>query len=450
MTGYGESILVVDDDPFIQQALKDRLESLGYPVLPANSGKRALEAFQRHEPNLVLLDIEMPDIKGIEVLKEFHRQAPDVPVVMITAYGSVDLVVEAMRAGAYDFIPKPFEQDQIAHVVEKAMERQRLKRGVEVFSQEIDQRHQLISGASPKLASAIATAKKAAAARSTVLLLGESGVGKEIFARAIHNWSERKTAPFVAINCVGIAKDLLENELFGHEKGAYTGAHERKKGKFEIANGGTVFLDEIGDISMEMQTKLLRFLEMRQFERVGGNDTISVDVRIVAATNRDLEAAVKTGQFREDLFYRLNVVAIELPPLRERTEDIVPLANYFLSRYAKECGKDFTAISQETIDRLLAHRWPGNVRELANIIERAVVMGKPPTINIEDLPTAMIADDPEAGAAPSSYHDFIEAFRRDLVKKTLDQNQGNRSATARQLGIERSYLLKLLKSLNIS
>lgn len=452
MNSYGESILVVDDDPFIQQALRDRLESLGYRVQQANNGKSALESFQRHEPNLVLLDIEMPDIKGVEVLKEICRQGTDVPVVMITAYGSIDLVVEAMKAGAYDFIPKPFEQDQIAHVVEKAMERQRLKRGVEVYASEIDRRHHLVLGDSPKMASVIDTAKKAAAARSTVLLLGESGVGKEIFARAIHNWSERRDAPFVAINCVGLARDLLESELFGHERGAFTGAHQRKKGKVELANGGTVFLDEVGDISAELQAKLLRFLQERQFERVGGNESIDVDVRVIAATNRDLDAAVEAGQFREDLYYRLNVVAIELPPLCERKEDIATLANYFVRRFAKECGKEFTAISEETMQRLRTHSWPGNVRELANVIERAVVMGQPPTVNIEDLPQALHGDETEEPiiTEPSSYHEKVLAFRRELLVKTLQLTQRNRTAAAKLLGLERSYFLKLIKSFEIS
>ena len=312
-----ETILVVDDDPYIQKALEDRLASLGYGVLVSADGIDALEVFERHRPQLILLDIELPGMKGLDVLKEIHSRDTDVPIIMITAYGSIDLAVQAMKDGAYDFIPKPFKSGHIGLVVQKAMERQRLRREVDVLSQEVDRRYSFVTGNSAKMIKVIEAAKKAAASRSTVLLLGESGTGKELFARAIHNWSDRKDRPFVAINCVGLSKDLLESDLFGHEKGAFTGAHQLKKGKVELAHGGTVFLDEIGDVSADLQTKLLRFLQEREFERVGGTQAIRVDVRIIAATNRDLQSAMKEGRFREDLYYRLNVVPITLPPLRE-------------------------------------------------------------------------------------------------------------------------------------
>ena len=293
-------------------------------------------------------------------------------------------------------------------------------------------------------------AKKAAASRSTVLLLGESGTGKEIFARAIHNWSDRKNKPFIAINCVGLSKELLESELFGHEKGAFTGALLLKKGKMELAHGGTLFLDEVGDISTELQTKLLRFLQEREFERVGGTKPISVDVRVIAATNRDLESAVKNGSFRQDLFYRLNVVPLILPPLRKRKEDIPGLANYFLRRFATETKKNFTGISEEALKKLIAYEWPGNVRELANVIESAVVLGQGPELGSHDLPAKVISTMPDASRDCFSYHGAIDGYRRELIVRTLAQTQGNRAAAAKILGLQRTYLSRLIKTLEIN
>ncbi len=452
MTALGETILVVDDDPYIQEALGDRLESLGYRVSRASDGQQALELIDHQDPQMVFLDIEMPRMKGLDVLREIRKREKDFPVVMITAYGSIDLAVEAMKEGAYDFIPKPFKANHIALVVEKAMERQRLRREKEVLSEEVDKRYRLVAGDSTKLNAAIGAAKKAAASKSTILLLGESGTGKELFARAIHNWSDRKDRPFIAINCVGLSKELLESELFGYEKGAFTGASQLKRGKIEIANGGTVFLDEVGDISEELQAKLLRFLQEREFERVGGTQLIRVDVRIIAATNRNLEAAVKEGRFREDLFYRINVVPIVLPPLRGRKEDVPSLAQFFMQRFSIEAKKSFTAISQEALEALHAYDWPGNVRELANVIERAVVLGQPPTIQIEDLSPGIVAAEAETGSpsTPQSYHESIDEYRREVIVNALAQTQGNRAAASRLLGLQRSYLLRLMKSFDIS
>jgi len=350
MEAIGETILVVDDDPYIQEALGDRLESLGYSVTRASDGKQALEFIDRQDPQMIFLDIEMPGMKGIDVLKEIRKREKDFPVVMITAYGSIDLAVEAMKEGAYDFIPKPFKAGHIAAVVNKAIERQRLRREKAVLSEEVDKRYRLVAGSGAKLDAAVVAAKKAAVSKSTILLLGESGTGKELFARAIHNWSERRERPFIAINCVGLSKELLESELFGYEKGAFTGASQLKKGRIELANGGTVFLDEIGDISEEVQTRLLRFLQERECERVGGTQLIRVDVRIIAATNRNLEVAVKERRFREDLYYRINVVPIVLPPLRERKEDVPALARFFMQRFSQESNKNFAEISQEALD----------------------------------------------------------------------------------------------------
>jgi DNA-binding NtrC family response regulator len=445
-----ETILVADDDPYIQEALQDRLETLGYRVSLAADGQQALEFLEHQGPQLILLDIEMPGMKGLDVLKEIRRREMDIPVIMITAYGSIDLAVQAMREGAYDFITKPFDPGHVALVVEKAMERQRLRRKIEVLSEEVDTRHCLIAGKSSKMNPAIDAAKKAAASKSTVLLLGESGTGKELFARAIHNWSDRKDRPFVAINCVGLSTILLESELFGYERGAFTGAQQRKRGKIELAHGGTVFLDEIGDISEELQMKLLRFLQEREFERVGGTELIRVDVRIIAATNRHLSTAVKEGHFREDLYYRINVVPILLPPLRERKDDIPALVQHFIQWFSKESKKSFSGISEEALDKLVAYDWPGNVRELGNSIERVIVLGRPPTIQVEDLPVEMFRSDADVPSADSSYHASVDAHRRELILKTLAQTQGNRSAAAKVLGLERSYFLKLMKGFDIS
>jgi DNA-binding NtrC family response regulator len=445
-----ETIIVADDDPYIQEALQDRLETLGYRVSLAADGQQALEILEHKDPQLILLDIEMPGMKGLDVLKEIRRKERDVPVIMITAYGSIDLAVQAMKEGAYDFIPKPFDPGHVALVVEKAMERQRLKGEVQMLSEEIDKRYLLVTGISSKMKEAIDAAKKAAASSSTVLLLGESGTGKELFARAIHNWSGRKDRPFVAINCVGLSTTLLESELFGYERGAFTGAQQRKRGKIELAHGGTVFLDEIGDISKELQMKLLRFLQEREFERVGGTELIRVNVRIIAATNRHLSTAVKEGHFREDLYYRINVVPIPLPSLRDRKDDIPALIQHFIQRFSKESKKNFTGISEEALDRVAVYDWPGNVRELANIIERAVVLGRAPTIQVEDLPAAVFTPETDAPPADSSYHESVDTYRRELILKTLAQTQGNRSAAAKVLGLERSYFLKLMKGFDIS
>jgi transcriptional regulator with PAS, ATPase and Fis domain len=282
------------------------------------------------------------------------------------------------------------------------------------------------------------------------LLLGESGTGKELFARAIHNWSERKDRPFVAINCVGLSKDLLESDLFGHERGAFTGAHQLKKGKVELAHGGTIFLDEIGDVSAELQTKLLRFLQEREFERVGGTQAIRVDVRIIAATNRDLQSAMKEGRFREDLYYRLNVVPITLPPLRDRREDIPDLAQFFVGRFSKEAKKSITGISPAAMERLISYDWPGNVRELGNVIERAIVLGTGGQIDLQDVGVGITMTELTTSPEHVSYHQAIDGFRREVIVQALAETQGNRAAAARLLGLERSYLLRLMKSFQIT
>jgi two-component system response regulator AtoC len=441
------TILVADDDTDIRDILKDTLNSLGARIITAANGQECLDRVEVDAPDLILLDIEMPIKNGLQVLQELRQRGSDTTVIMITAYGTVERAVQAMKQGAYDFITKPFDLDHIVLTVEKALERERLKRGLEHFAVEAGERYRLVGGGSPTMRQAIDTAKKAAASRSTVLLLGESGTGKEVFARAIHNWSERKREPFIAINCVGLSRELLESELFGHEKGAFTGAHQLKKGKMELAHGGTVFLDEVGDISAELQTKLLRFLQERELERVGGTQPIPVDVRVIAATNRDLASAIKESRFREDLFYRLNVIPIALPLLRERKEDIPVLAEYFLRRTAAETKKNVIGISEDAQAMLVAYEWPGNVRELANVIERAVVLGQGPEISTYDLHPVAVSE--KNGGESLSYRQALEIAKREVVVRALAQTDGNRAAAARLLGLHKTHLLNLIKSLRI-
>ena len=450
MKNLAGTILVADDDPDIRDILKDTLSSLGARVVTASDGRDCLERIEKEGPELLLLDIEMPIKSGLDVLKELRQRRQDTTVIMITAYGTIDRAVEAMKGGAFDFITKPFELDHIALVVEKGLERERLKQGLERSTEEVSDRYRLVGGESSKMRMAIETAKKAATSKSTVLLLGESGTGKEVFARAIHAWSDRKGEPFIAINCVGLSKDLLESELFGHEKGAFTGAHQLKKGKMELAHGGSVFLDEAGDISSELQTKLLRFLQEREFERVGGTQSISVDVRVIAATNRDLPNAMKEGRFREDLYYRLNVIPIVIPPLRERREDIPVLAQYFMRRFAAETKKIFSGITIDAEAKLVAYPWPGNVRELANVIERATVLRDGPEITGEDLPLRVATTEIENTAEVLSYRHAVDAARAEVIKKALAHTKGNRAAAARTLGMHKTHLLNLIKALRIA
>jgi len=326
------SILIVEDEPDIATVLRDRLESIGYETVAAGNGLQALETIERETPSLMLLDIELPKLSGLEVLKRLAqgrqsgREGFDLPVIVMTAHGTIARAVEAMKEGAYDFLTKPVEMDHLAIVIRKALERESLKRQVAYLRTEVETKYANIVGASSQMQTMIGLARRTAESDVNVLLLGESGTGKELFARSIHQWSPRRTAPFVVINCVALSDTLLENELFGHEKGAFTGADRQQKGKIDMADGGTVFLDEIGDMPLTLQAKLLRVLQDHEFHRVGGTRLVRVDIRVIAATNKDLKEAIKAGRFREDLFFRLNVVTLTLPPLRERPEDILQLA----------------------------------------------------------------------------------------------------------------------------
>jgi DNA-binding NtrC family response regulator len=443
-------ILIVDDEPFNLDLLEQELADLGYAVERAAEGTTALQLIEKSAPDLVLLDYQMPGMNGIEVLHAIRKHHKELPVVIITAHGSIERAVEAIKAGADDFVTKPFDPEHLALVIKKGLARAQLRFDLEFFAQEVAGSNRLVPGKSAVMLQLLAEAKKGAASKSTVLLLGESGTGKELLARAIHDWSDRRLKPFVAINCAGLAKELLESELFGHEKGAFTGAHQLKKGKLELAHGGTVFLDEIGDLALELQTKLLRFLQEREFERVGGTTPIAIDLRIIAATNRDLDAAVKNGGFREDLYHRLNVIALTLPPLRERKDDIPVLANHMLQRFSLETKKRFVAIAAEAMDKLLQYDWPGNVRELANVIERAVVLGEGPQLTLHHLPVRVLGAQPATVSKELSYHDAINSYRRELIVRALAESQGNRAAAAKALGMHRTHLMKLLKALQIT
>jgi len=444
-----DKILIVDDEAFNLDLLEQELTDRGYMVERAHDGAEALRTMEALRPDIVLLDYMMPGMSGLDVLRELQSRESDVPIIMMTAHGSIEVAVQAMKLGAYDFVVKPFEPDHIALAVQKALGLGRLKRGAAAVAEDADERYRLVIGRSVPMQHAVDLAKKAATSRSTVLLLGESGSGKEIFARAIHSWSDRRDEPFIAINCVGLSRELLESELFGHEKGAFTGAHRLKKGKIELAHRGSVLLDEVGDISQELQTKLLRFLQERDFERVGGTRPISVDVRIIAATNRDLEGAVQQGKFREDLYHRLNVIPITLPPLRERRDDILELARFFLGRFARETKKPVTAISPEAEKRLRAYAWPGNVRELANVIERAVVLGHGPEITPHDLPPRVAATGQDLERDIGSYQTAVNVYRRELIIGALGRTGGNRAAAAAALGLHRTHLLRLIRALGI-
>ncbi len=445
-------ILIVDDDQDIVTMLQDRLDASGYKTVTAGDGQRGLELIEQESPNLVLLDLYLPRLKGMDVLKRLaqSRQIEELPVIVMTAAGTIPDAVEAMRQGAYDFLTKPLEKDHLLIVIQKALERDSLKRQVAVLKSDLHNRYATIVGNSPKIRAIIESAQRAAKSDAGVLLLGESGTGKELFARSIHQWSPRQGSPMVVINCVALTETLLENELFGHERGAFTGADRQQKGKLEMADGGTVFLDEIGDMSLPLQAKLLRVLQDREFHRVGGTRPVSVNVRFIAATNKDLKQAVKAGQFREDLFFRLNVVSFTLPPLRERTEDIATLADFFLERHAIEAKRPGMTLSPAARAALTRYPWPGNIRELDNVISRAVVLS--PSDVIEPDVLALSPDEPiRTGGGEDlpylnlTYHESMEAHSAYIIERALGKAGGNQTKAAELLDLQRTYLARLIK-----
>jgi DNA-binding NtrC family response regulator len=441
-------ILVVDDDEDVLVLLRHRLEHLGYAVTIATGGTDAIEQLVALPPALVLLDLRLPRMSGLEVLRRVKQLSPETPVVVMTAFATVEKAVEAMREGARDFLTKPLTPGHLEVVIQKAFEAEALARTHRLVQEELDAKTQSIIGDSAALREAIERARRAAASPSTVLLLGESGTGKEIFARAIHTWSPRRACPFVVINCAALSEELIASDLFGHERGAFTGAHQRRQGKLELAAGGTVFLDEIGEMHPSLQTRLLRVLQDHTFERVGGTAPMQVDIRVISATNRDLTQAVKSGDFREDLFFRLNVIPIALPPLRERRSDIRPLAEFFLRQHGVRLKRPGLTLSPRALDALQRYHWPGNIRELENLLERAVVLSRGDELNPEDL--ALPALEPAEPVASSPYQARLDAAEKAMLQQALRHCAGNRRAAARAMGIALSTLYAKLKKHGLS
>jgi DNA-binding NtrC family response regulator len=460
-------VLVVDDDPAIRKIVADRVKALGHEVQTAENGKVAVEKAEAFAPHLVLTDMKMPLLDGFGVLAAMRARRPPPEVVMFTAHGNIEVAVQAVRQGASDFLAKPFEGAHLDHVVERALERAGLKRRIERLETELSARHTLVHGASAGMQRVLALAERAAASEATVLLLGESGTGKEVLARHIHALSGRASGPFVAVNCATLSAELLESELFGHDKGAFTGATRDKPGRIELAAGGTLFLDEIGELAANVQAKLLRVLQEREFERVGGTRTLSADVRVIAATHRDLRQAIADGRFREDLFYRLNVVSLVLPALRDRREDLPALLEHALERACREAGRRPMTVSPAALELLSRYDWPGNVRELGNVVERAVVLSPADSIEVDDLPEEIreLAGAPAeaspsapgaAAAAPATqdgeplpYNEAVAAAKRRIVLDALARTDGHQTRAAELLGLRQPYLSRLMKNLGI-
>ena len=447
------TILVIEDETAQLQTLTGFLEKQRFDVIGSSSGAEGIEIARERNIDLVLTDYRMPGQDGLEVLREIKSINPEIVVILMTAYGTEGIAVQAMKEGAFDYLTKPIYLDELEIIVRKALERKQLVSENVELRRQLEGRyhfHEIVSG-SAEIEEVINTAGRAARSKATVLIRGESGTGKELIARAIHYTSPRKDGPFVAVNCAALSENLLESELFGHEKGAFTGADKQRRGRFEQADGGTIFIDEVGDIPLSTQVKLLRVLQEREFQRVGGNETIKVDVRVIAATNKDLEEMVENNEFREDLFYRLNVISIRIPPLRERRNDISPLISHFISRYAVENDKEIEGVSKEAMDVLMKYDYPGNVRELENAIERAVVMARGTIVAAEDLPvhirsTRSKSESRYGSVAGGSLPEMVENLERHLIADALAESDGNQSKAAELLGIsERNLRYKLKK-----
>jgi DNA-binding NtrC family response regulator len=436
-------LLVVDDEHLIRWSLEQNLKKQGYEVVTAGSGEDALRLVREEQPDLVLLDIQLPGISGIDVLEKIKDHDEDIIVIMVTANSGLENAVSAMRLGAYDYISKPFNLDELSIVVRKALETSDLKQEVVRLRSETKKNgppH--IIGESRQIKYLMEVLDKVARSEaSTVLVQGESGTGKELVAKWIHYSSNRAEKPFIAINCAAVPATLLESELFGHEKGAFTDAKATKKGLFELADGGTVFLDEIGDMEMGMQAKLLRFLEDRSFRRIGGSRVFTVDVRIISATNKDLQKSIEEKTFRNDLYYRLQVIPIFLPSLRERKEDIIPLATHFIGLYNRDFNKKVQGIAGMAERMMTEYSWPGNVRELKNVIERAIILGNDDTLLLEHLPLEIVAkSSPQAGAPVSSFRlppegIDIEEVEKELIRQALEITEWNQSKAAKKLNL---------------
>mgnify|MGYP001563038086 FL=1 len=440
-------ILIVDDEEGIRESLSGILEDEGYDILTADSGEEAVRILRETSPDLIFLDIWLTGMDGIKTLQEIKAMKPDVPVIMISGHGSIELAVKATQTGAYDFLEKPLSLERVLLVSKRAIEKRTLERENIALKENLTRKWKLV-GESQKIRELREQMEMAARSNSRVLIFGESGTGKEVAARLLHEKSPRDGKPFVEVNCAAIPQELIESELFGHEKGSFTGAFEKKNGKFELADGGTLFLDEIGDMSLQTQAKVLRVIETQEFQRVGGNKNINVDVRIIAATNKDLREEVKKGSFREDLFFRLNVIPLFVPPLRERKEDIPLLVEYFLDSLAEEYGKPPRKILPAALKYLQSYDWPGNVRELKNVIERLVIMTPS---NIIDAKNLFIHVEHE-GSDYFQYKtlkDARDAFEKDYIAKKLEENNWNISRTAEILDVERSNLHRKIKAYEI-
>jgi two-component system, NtrC family, response regulator AtoC len=448
MSGELTKIMVVDDEEIVRESLGGWLEKDGYHVECVADGPTALERLRAEPRSVLLADLKMPGMDGLQVLEAARRIQPDLAVVIMTAYATVDTAVAAMKAGAYDYLMKPFDPEELSLMIQKITAQQALVRENAVLRQALTRAYgfrDLVSK-NQAMQALFDLARSAAHSASTVLVLGESGTGKEVLARAIHAESPRAAKPFVEVSCAALTESLLESELFGHERGAFTGANARRKGKFEAAHGGTLFLDEIGDIGPKLQLDLLRVLEERHFQRLGGNETIEVDVRIIAATNRDLKKAVAAGTFREDLFYRLDVIVLAIPPLRQRREDIPLLVERFLERLSVELVKPLEGVSKEAMEALIDHDWPGNVRELRNALERGAVVAKGPVLQVGDLALPAHQAAPPPGQAPLPSLDDVE---HKHIAAVLASTGGNVSQAARILDIDRVTLYAKIRKYNL-
>ncbi|MDJ0853478.1 MAG: sigma-54 dependent transcriptional regulator [Myxococcota bacterium] len=450
------TVLVVDDEELYRRALERILSRVGHTVLTARDAAEALRIASEQPVDLVLSDIQMPGINGLELIRQIHDVAPELPCIVITGYGGAEQSVEALRAGAFWYLEKPFDQahlDVVRRLVEQAIEVGRLRAENRMLQHQLRSRYRFenVVGGSAALREVLDLVAKVAETDATVLVTGESGTGKELIARAIHYNSPRSERMLVTVNCGAIPEELLESELFGHVRGAFTSADRQREGRFALANGGTIFLDEIGDMSPNLQVKLLRVLQDRTFEPVGSSKTVSVDVRVVAATNQDLEQAIREGRFREDLFYRLNVFPIQVPPLRERREDVPLLVEHFLERASEKKQLKAGGISPEAMELLCAYSWPGNVRELENLMERLVILSGEGRIEASHLPAALLRRETPTVSVPQlpptglSFRDVVEDFETDLILQALEQTHWNKNQAARLLGLNRTTLLEKIK-----
>ena len=445
------SILIIDDEDAQRNVLKGYLEKKGYKIFSASSGTDGIKTVQNNLVDIVLSDFKMPDKTGLEVLEEVKKINPEISFVILTAFGTIENAVKAMRLGAFDYISKPVDLDELDLMIERIIENKNLRSEIQILKNQLKEKFKIDSfiSQSPKMEEVLSVGARAADSKATILITGESGTGKEVLAKSIHYVSPRKDKPFIAVNIPALPETLLESELFGHEKGAFTGAEKAKKGRFELADGGTIFLDEIGDTPINLQVKLLRVLQEHQIERLGSTENINIDVRIIAATHQNLEEKIKDGSFREDLFYRLNIVSLHIPPLRERKEDVLPLIDHFVDKYAKENGKQKLSLSKEVVDLLIKYNFPGNVRELENIIERAVVLSRADLITVNDLPNVVKGFKGEKEILvdeEGSLIEQVEALEKKLIYDALSKSNGNQSHAGRILGLtERNLRYKMQK-----